>query len=164
MSVFFKLEKKDVVGAQIAHSRRQLIALGCLLSALWLFSISFYYLYGPSEVWHFIYGVPLYVGVSVLFRMRSINRYIASDKSLREPIEVSWSVAGVVYATAKARAVYPWDQLFRWDETRGLLLIYVSTHGFIIIPKRAFSDPASLADLRRELIERRVKGPRGAKA
>jgi len=164
VSLVFTLEKGDVVGAQFFHARKQLFRSGCLLFVVWIASIAADYFYDLQDMYLLTYGVPFFVAVLLLFQKRSIDRYIASDKTLLKEVEVSWSAAGMVYATSQSRLVYPWDQLFRWAENDRLLLVYVSSHSFMILPKKAFLDPGSLADLRLQLIERQVKGPRGATA
>ncbi|HIZ55220.1 MAG TPA: YcxB family protein [Firmicutes bacterium] len=83
-----------------------------------------------------------------------ISGYIRSSKSRFEtPTQVSLSAEGFSCQNEFFSCRLPWEQVYRIDEMKDFLLIYISTRQFVILPKNAMESESAVLDLKKLLLE-----------
>jgi hypothetical protein len=63
------------------------------------------------------------------------------------PKLLTWTAEGFSISDEISEVSFKWTAVRGWQETYSLVLLWISEHGFFIIPKRAFADQASWQEL-----------------
>ncbi|MFD2261313.1 YcxB family protein [Lacibacterium aquatile] len=154
--IVFRLTAEELAAAQKAS-----------MSKAWrwsgVFTVLFLLLGGRAWQLDHGFGGAFFVvlGTSFLFNSlisrREKRRYIDSEWLLRNEAKVKWSEEWLDFGGTDSRSQVMWTRLYAWRETDDLLLLYLSTQMFFILPKRAFPNVETLEDLRRHLSDHGVK-------
>lgn len=88
-----------------------------------------------------------------------VRRLYTQQRSLQEPASVEIGVAGLQFSTATGGGLLPWENIYRWRESRTVFVIYQSDALLHLIPKRCFDSPQAQNDFRVLLL--RQVGPVG---
>lgn len=64
-----------------------------------------------------------------------------------------WDDEGFVIEEPTVTLVYRWNAILGWRETSSVLMLYVSTSSFHLLPVRAFPSAGSVKDLRQTIVE-----------
>jgi len=83
---------------------------------------------------------------------RRVGRAYKRNKSLQQPLRMTWSDAGIVFENEHRWEKLNWADVLKWKEGEGLFLLYRATDQYYyIIPQRAFSDVETLVSFRSAL-------------
>jgi hypothetical protein len=165
MSIQFRLTKADFIESGAFYTtasgkgRRRIMLLVCLAGAG-----AVVYLLRAQSALSMLLGalafVPL-LGLAVygpeISRRLVAGRLYERNKARLEDLAVSWSEAGLTVAAPTGSTAYGWDQFLSWAENEKLLVLYLAANVSVILPKRAFIEPAVLEDLRQQLAEQGVR-------
>ncbi|HEV8379831.1 MAG TPA: YcxB family protein [Tepidisphaeraceae bacterium] len=67
------------------------------------------------------------------------NEEWESNPTLRSRCTITFDDAALMLVQEHRQATWQWPAFVKFDETKGLLLLYVSERSFLAVPKRAFS-------------------------
>lgn len=84
------------------------------------------------------------------------RRYLQTELKLKYETIVSWSSDGFDIESSWARFGAKWSSLCGWRESDEVLMIYISSVYFFILPKRAFTDETQLADMKHQLDQHKI--------
>jgi hypothetical protein len=79
---------------------------------------------------------------------RKTRRIFAQTPMLRRPFQITWDERALTSTNEQGSGTYPWAEFHKTRELAGLFLVFFSDVMFVIIPKRAFRDEATLRDFR----------------
>lgn len=127
-----------------------------------LFGAAFFLLIGRGLQLDRSFGIALLTAIAgwYLFARAGLwwqaKRLFQSEPTLKHATTVSWSSDGIVLDSSWARFAVKWDGLYGWRERDGLLMLYISSADFLILPRRAFLEEAEQADLKRQLEQHKI--------
>jgi hypothetical protein len=81
----------------------------------------------------------MYVG-NRLFLPASVRKQLARNKALQGDYVVSWDAERIVFEASHGQSRWPWGDLYRWQESSGVLLLWQSDRSYLPLPKRALTD------------------------
>jgi YcxB-like protein len=151
-----QLEPEDYVKASLAVSelsRKGILQLTALMVgvavvavfvAVYLGDVSSAILIGASSA-----GAA--GGVLIAKRLtlpRKTRRIFAQTPSLQRPFQITWDERTLSSSSQQGAVSYPWAEFHKTRELAGYFLVFLSEVMFIIIPKRAFPDEATLRNFR----------------
>lgn len=165
LSIQFRLTKADFIESGAFYTtasgkgRRQIMLLVCLVGA----GAVVYLLRGQSTLSMLLGAlafVPL-LGLALygpeISRRLVAGRLYERNKERLEDLAVSWSDAGLIVAAPTGSTTYAWDQFLSWAENGKLVVLYLASNVSVILPKRAFTEPAVLEELRQQLVDHEVR-------
>lgn len=165
MSIQFRLSKADFVESGAFYTtasgkgRRRIMLVICLAGAG-----AVVYLLRSHSPLSMLLGalafIPL-LGLAVygpeISRRLVAGRLYERNRARIEDLTVSWSEAGLTVAAPTGSTAYEWGRFLSWAENEKLLVLYLASSVSVILPKRAFTKPEDLADLRQHLSAQGVK-------
>jgi hypothetical protein len=83
------------------------------------------------------------------------RRIFRQQKSFGRPFELSWDEGGVHAKDGNGEYRHSWVDFIRWRENERLIVLSLSDAMFLMVPKRAFAEEASL-DAFRGMLQSRV--------
>ncbi|WP_457388844.1 YcxB family protein [Roseateles sp. P5_E1] len=86
-----------------------------------------------------------------------VRRLYAQQRSLHQPASVEIGEAGLQFRTVNGEGLMPWENVYRWRETKVVFVLYQSDLLFSLIPKRYFDSMEAQGDFRAMLV--RQVGP-----
>ena len=107
----------------------------------------------PLIPWALLVGVALLA--ATVQQRRGLYKLWEVQPPLRRPHQADFSDYGVIVSDAYVRTTSQWQAFEGFRETPSLFVLYTSPLAFLIVPKRAFTDPAQL-DAFRGLVLNRV--------
>lgn len=150
-----KLLSSDYVAAQYLHLRPRLAfkILGSLiiLAMLWAiwYTISKAGLSGLELMDYLFFGAIIYLLFFFIWFIPWKGRKIyRQQKSLQRESRHRFNDAGLEAENELGHATIPWTDYVKWKENDKIFLLYVSDPMFHMIPKRLFSDPRDVENLR----------------
>ncbi len=82
----------------------------------------------------------LLLSVTSFGRNRQIDKHYLSQKEFHEPIELAVSDEGLQWITIRSTTNLKWNEIVKWKEGKGLILIYPSPHQIHFIDATALSE------------------------
>jgi hypothetical protein len=170
-SVTFTASEADVLGAQRLHMSVTNIVRSAFIVAAFLAALAtFAMVFGGAAAGDqnglrsvvvtdtlIVAGLITCYVVYLNFGLpRTVKKYYAEQKTLRDEYTVTWSEAGVIITTSSSRMEHSWSDFLRWAQNNQLVLLYQSSRGFNILAKRAFS-PEQLDDFTGHLTRRDMR-------
>jgi hypothetical protein len=158
MPTTFTIDEKDYRAALQLH-QRPLRFWRWAANALLLLAVVLFFARSAGGNWEFFTYLicpALVVSGLLLLLLRAIlpskvTRSFRQMKELQGPQTVEVMADGLHGATALGTITRPWSYFHHWIEDDRLFLLYLNELQFIVLPKRAFTDPAVLAALRQHL-------------
>jgi hypothetical protein len=82
------------------------------------------------------------------------RRLFRQQKTLHRPFELSWTTEALTLTAEHGTSTIHWPDFHKHREDTGLFLLFLSDANFLMVPKRAFPDPALLQSFRDVVAER----------
>ncbi|GLS44788.1 YcxB family protein [Methylobacterium brachythecii] len=105
----------------------------------------------------YLYGLFLFVRWVVL--PWTVRRQFREQRSLKEELHVRWSERSYEVVGETMRSDLPWGDYVKWQENGELILLYISSRAYQILPKRILT-AQQVAELRSHLQQAGVKRQR----
>jgi hypothetical protein len=155
-TVEVRLEPEDYVKASKAvsqlswRSTRNLVAVcGLALLAAAYFAVVDHDTYGALLTCCAAMGAVIGVlVVKVITIPRKARRVFAQTPALQRPYQVAWDDQAVTSTNLHGTGTYPWAEFHKSRELPDMFLVFFSDVMFIMVPKRAFPDDATLQHFR----------------
>lgn len=106
-----------------------------------------------------VYLYALFLVVRMVRLPLAVRRAFREQRNLHEDHEIAWSERSYAAVGRTTRSDLPWSDYLKWRENDRVLLLYVSSGFYQVLPKRALSADA-VSDIRGHLERAGVKkGP-----
>jgi hypothetical protein len=91
--------------------------------------------------------LPLIYALAYVLAPRRVKRLVHQQRSATLEQTWSWSADEVVLENVQVITRMPWSDLFGWQDSGGMVLLYLNERSFFFLPDRAQSEQGA-ADLR----------------
>jgi len=126
---------------------------------VWFFAIAMQWQDQPRNF--FSFWTPLFIGAYFLLALgvRNYQEKRVWRRTGERQVQQRWAIsdAGIKRDWGHARSESSWSAIHRYRDEPTLFLLYKSEDSYLVVPKRAFSDPAQLAQFT-ELLHRHIHG------
>jgi hypothetical protein len=96
--------------------------------------------------------------VMIWFNRTLIRRTWAGDLDFQRPKLMHVTDTGIAVGDAFSRSEYSWPAFLRLRETPNQFMLYIARNRFVMVPKRALTEPGAVDDFRR-MVEMRLSPP-----
>lgn len=87
---------------------------------------------------------------NALFLPPSARKQLSRDKSLQGEMKVAWNSDYIRLIDVHGESQWPWGDLYKWQESPGGLLLWLSDRRYYYFPKRSLTEP-QLVEVRETL-------------
>lgn len=94
--------------------------------------------------------IAIIVGMTLILGPRAARQAFAAQKTLRAPVDYSWSPEGLSFSSEYGENLVPWAHLHSWLENDKIILLFEGPRIYRMLPKRLLSAD-QLAQLREYL-------------
>ncbi len=147
----FEVTEDLVVEAMRRHMIRRMtqglvgklfIAVLVLLALLVALDLLFYGRLSPTSL-AFVIAVQVALAIINLWLVPQMGRrQFRQSAALRAPSGIAWDGGAIHFASERGDAKIPMAELYRWDETENIVLLYQTEMFFNIVPKAALNGAA----------------------
>ncbi|KFC65416.1 hypothetical protein FF80_02823 [Devosia sp. LC5] len=79
------------------------------------------------------------VGITLIQGPRAARQAFAAQKTLRAPVDYSWSPEGLSFSSEYGENLVPWAHLHSWLENDKIILLFEGPRIYRMLPKRLLS-------------------------
>ena len=147
----YKLKFKDYLEANFYYSKRTNLIVFSIIVIFFVIEII---TLGEFDLLLAINNIFPIIGLFILFIFFQVFNIVALWKKqsiLHRPIVISFNSEQIKLHNESFNSTLKWSSYYRYQETKNLFLIYLSSRSFYLIPKRAFASTQVINELRQLL-------------
>lgn len=153
MNCSYKLTETEVVSAMQLHGRgsnKTLLMLS--IAAIALVLLGALTDFGAIGFAGAISGLFGYFAVLYLIIPFNAKRQYKQHAALRSEMTLSVSQQGISFKNKSGESTLQWDEIDKWKRGKGVILLYISSNMFHMVPSRALSNEDEFSILLTEKI------------